>query len=133
MGAINLDDLNEGFIIANPETFWVNTGTIHNHPDDMPHIMAALWQHESFRELSMEIWNEVFAPVAAGLLGENAVELENLKSIHEYEDIIRNSAKMEWMRWEIDFRHEEEVNFIIYFIERRFDFLNERWRYASQR
>ena len=133
MGAIDLNDLNEGFFIANPEAFWVNTGTIHDHPDEMPHIMAALWQHESFREFSMEIWNEVFAPIVAGLLGGSDVELEVLKSVHDYEAIIRDSVEMEWVRWGIDFCHDEEVSFVVDFIERRIDFLNEQWRDASQR
>ena len=127
LGAVNLDDLNEGFYLADPETFWVNVGVIYDHPDEMPHMMAALWQHESFQELSVEIWNEVFAPVVVGLLDESDVELEVLESVRGYEAGIRDSVEMEWVHWGIDFSFDEEVEFVIDFIERRIEFLDEQW------
>ena len=116
----------DGINLRNPELFWANQGRIHGNDDYMPHILTALWQHEQFQELSREIWNEFFLPVVYGILDET-VETTVLQTVHEYEAIIRDSLKMEWVRWEMEIPHEVTVNFLVDFIARRINFLNEQW------
>jgi len=116
----------DGVDLRNPELFFVNQGRISWNPDYTPHILTAAWQHESFRALSMEVWNEVFVPVVYGILDEN-VETNVLQTVHEYEAIIRASLKMEWVRWEMEVPHEQTIAFLVDFIERRINFLNEQW------
>jgi len=116
----------DGVDLADPEAFFVNQGRISWNPDYTPHILAALWQHEEFRELAMEIWREEFAPVVVGLI-DPTVETNTLMTVREYEERIRDSIRMEWVRWEITSSHEGSVIRVIDFIRRRIDFLNEEW------
>ena len=118
LGANNNADLSEGFRIADPEVFRLNRGNIAFHPEGMPHIINALWQHGSFRDLAMEVWNETFVPI---------IEANFFENIHEYERLISNSIKMEWIRWEMNVSHQQEVDAITEFIERRINFLNREW------
>ena len=117
----------DGVDLRNPELFWANQGRIFRDADHTPHILTALWEHEQFRKISMSIWNESFAPIVKGLLDTNNAEMDILKSVREYEAIIRDSAKMDWMRWDVETPHAEAVDFVIDFIERRINFLNEQW------
>ena len=116
-----------GIDMTDPKSFFVNQGRIRHNPDRTPHILAVLWEHECFRSLSAEVWHETFAPIVKGLLGINDVEMSILESVREYEAVIRDSAKMEWVRWGVETPHAEAVDFVIYFIEGRINFLNEQW------
>jgi len=116
----------DGIDLRNPELFWVNQGMIFENDDDVPHIFTALWKHEQFRELSMELWHNYFAPVVERLI-DNSVETRILSSVYEYTDVIRDSLEMEWVRWEMEVYHQETTDFLIDFITRRIRFLNEEW------
>ena len=108
----------DGIDLTDPELFYVNQGRISWNPDYTPHILAALWQHDIFRELSIEIWHNYFVPV----LQENFVE-----SIREHDALIRDSTRMEWTRWEISSYRDGSVIRVLNFIESRINFLNEKW------
>jgi len=114
----NYSFVRDGVDLRNPELFWANQGRIHGNSDHTPHILTALWQHEQFRELSMEIWREEFAPI----LTESLIEM-----VREYEANIKYSAQMEWVRWDVEMPHHEAVDIVVDFIRRRIDFLNEQW------
>lgn len=74
----------------------------------------------------MEIWREEFAPVVIGLI-DSDTPTNTLMTVREYEEAIRDSIQMEWVRWEITSSHARSVNRVIDFIERRIHFLNEEW------
>jgi len=118
--------MRDGVDLSNPEVFYVNNWRMLWTPDESLHIVAALWQHEEFRELAMEIWREDFAPVVVGLI-DGDVETNALLTVREYEERIRDSIQMEWVRWEITSSHEESVTRVIDFTRRRIDFLNVEW------
>ena len=123
--SLGFNMVRDGVDLSDPEVFYVNNWYRLRAPYE-PHLLTALWQHEEFRELSMEIWREEFAPVVIGLI-DSDTPTNTLMTVREYEEAIRDSIQMEWVRWEITSSHARSVNRVIDFIERRIHFLNEEW------
>ena len=59
-----------------------------------------LSQHDDFAEETRRVWQEVFRPAAAVLLGEKEpAEGQRLRSMEQYAEEIRLSAEMNYIRW----------------------------------
>ena len=82
------------------------TGAKGNYITAMSHKTGNIWwllsRHTDFMNRVRRIWTEEFRPAAAVLLGEKeAGEGSPVKSLESYVEAIRDSAKMNFARWNV--------------------------------
>lgn len=101
------------------------------------YIWPKLYKQPDFYKRVVEIYNEEFAPVLKVLIGKGE-ETEDLKSIKTYAAELRNSAKMNFVRWSVsdikmvykgagkDFN--SAVDYLQRFVSKRMNYLNKAWK-----
>jgi len=112
--------------------FYVNEDTGADY-----YIWPKLYKQEDFYRRVEAIYNAEFLPVLKVLIGKGE-ETDDLKSIKTYAAELRNSAKMNFVRWSIgdiksvykpagkDFK--SAVDYLQRFISKRMNYLNKAWK-----
>lgn len=96
-------------------------------------VIAQLAQHEDLVEEAARLWNERFVP-AIEILNGSAEGQNRLKSFDEYSQLLEDSAKMNYTRWELTdsllvpaagTTHESQLEYYINWVTQRISFMNE--------
>ncbi len=82
------------------------TSATGNYITAVSHKTGNIWwvlsRHDDFMDLVREIWTERFRPAAAVLLGEREAGAGSVvRSLDSYAEAIRDSAKMNYARWNV--------------------------------
>ena len=82
------------------------TSATGNYITAVSHKTGNIWwvlsRHDDFMDLVREIWMERFRPAAAVLLGEREAGAGSVvRSLDSYAEAIRDSAKMNYARWNV--------------------------------
>lgn len=111
-----------------PTLWWVNRGYIDMNPENGPHLLAALYSHEIFREYALRIWREEAAPAIRVLVGLDE-PTDDLRSINAYIQEIAASREMERIIWPLPTgRHfSYQSPYLQDFARARFLFLDSFW------
>ena len=83
----------DGVNLEDPTSWWANQGYIYGtygQPNSMKHIIAAIWQHESFKRLAKATYFEELMP---------AVEKVWAPKGNEWSALINTSARSDNARW----------------------------------
>lgn len=95
-------------------------------------VIAQLAQHEDLVEKAAKLWNERFVP-AIQILNGGAEGKNRLKSFDEYSRLLDDSAKMNYVRWELadsllvpdaGQTHESQLEYYINWMTQRTKFMN---------
>jgi hypothetical protein len=117
----------DGVDLRNPGLWWVNSGRIFQNTGWMPHILNALYRHDSFKNESARIWRTYFAGPADKMVNPNSTaETRVVRYIGDYAADIDASAVMNRYLWR-NASFSSSVNSLIEFTAKRAGFLTREW------
>lgn len=96
-----------------------------------------LYKRQEFFEAIREKWESVYKPALRILLGQEKDGTGTLLSVREYAADLKKSAEMNFIRWPIiktgsniadtGMTFDENIDYLIDFMQKRFDFLDSVW------